>query len=182
MDEVLQVIGKEGATWWDNPRNPIIRARPKKKILNKEEWMWLKLIVCNIIPTKHETSGESISLPSVMNYTMNADPTESKNQLLPYPMFITKWAQQADVPRYSGDEILKIPKSQQFFPFEKWIGDDEEAAPPTPPEQLMLRLHPELDTSGLEQIFSLKVSQAQHEQATETPEVTGGDEEEDDEF
>ncbi|MED6126213.1 hypothetical protein PIB30_076166 [Stylosanthes scabra] len=36
MDDVLKVISKEGATWWEDPRNPIIPARPKKKILNYE--------------------------------------------------------------------------------------------------------------------------------------------------
>ncbi|MED6116609.1 hypothetical protein PIB30_101828 [Stylosanthes scabra] len=56
MDEVLQVNGKEGATWWEDPRNPVIPTRPKKKILNYEAWMWLKLVVCNINPTRHETT------------------------------------------------------------------------------------------------------------------------------
>ncbi|MED6203084.1 hypothetical protein PIB30_112104, partial [Stylosanthes scabra] len=44
MDDVLKVIGKEGATWWEDPRNPVIPARPKKNILNYEARMWLKLI------------------------------------------------------------------------------------------------------------------------------------------
>ncbi|MED6138292.1 hypothetical protein PIB30_072914 [Stylosanthes scabra] len=147
MGEVRRVIGKEGATWWENPRVPIIPARPKKKILNNEAWMWMKLIVCNITPTRHETTlsmetvlliyalmkNVPVSLPSIMNSTMNDDPTKSKNQLLPYAMFITKWDQKANVPRYPGDEILKIPKSQQFFPFEKWHGEDEEVAHPVSP-------------------------------------------------
>ncbi|MED6201935.1 hypothetical protein PIB30_100157 [Stylosanthes scabra] len=147
MDEVLRVIGKEGATWWEDPQDPIIPARPKKKILNNEAWMWMKLIVCNIIPTKHETTlrmeivlliyalmkNVPISLPSVMNFTMNADPTKSKTHLLPYPMFIKKWAQEANVPRFLGDQILKIPKSQQCFPFRKWRKEDEEVAHPVPP-------------------------------------------------
>ncbi|MED6150187.1 hypothetical protein PIB30_069931 [Stylosanthes scabra] len=183
MDDVLRVIGKEGATWWEDPQAPIIPARPKKKILNNEAWMSMKLI--NVL----------VSLPSVMNFTMNADRTKSKTHLLPYPMFITKWAWEANVPRLPGDEILKIPKSQQFFPFGKWREEDEELTPPVSPpipspvpppaaptdipapaapsspepsrkdlmralrqnkcimcrhEQLMLMLHPGLDTSGLE--------------------------------
>ncbi|MED6212904.1 hypothetical protein PIB30_087942 [Stylosanthes scabra] len=147
MGEVLRVIGREGATWWENPRVPIILARPKRKILNNEAWMWIKLIVCNITPTRHETTlsmeivlliyalmkNVFVSLPSVMNFIMNVDPTKSKNQLLPYPMFITKWAQEANVPRYPGNEILKIPNSQQCFPFGKWNGVDEEVAHPIPP-------------------------------------------------
>ncbi|MED6161548.1 hypothetical protein PIB30_061849 [Stylosanthes scabra] len=147
MEEGLKVTGKEGATWWENPRVPIIPARPKKKILNNEAWMWMKLIICNITPTRHETTlsmeiilliyalmkNLPVSLLSVMNFTLNADPTKSKNHLLPYPIFITKWAQEVNVPRYLGDEILKIPKSQQFFPFGKWHSEDEEVAYPVPP-------------------------------------------------
>ncbi|MED6150508.1 hypothetical protein PIB30_072975 [Stylosanthes scabra] len=44
MDDVLKVIGKEGATWWEDPCTPVIPARPKNKIRNYEAWMWLKLI------------------------------------------------------------------------------------------------------------------------------------------
>ncbi|MED6172944.1 hypothetical protein PIB30_054632 [Stylosanthes scabra] len=202
MDDVLKVIGKEGATWWEDPRNPVIPARPKKKILNYEAWMWLKLIICNINPTRHETTlsmeivlliyalmmDMPVSLPSVMTYAMNTNPTKSKNHLLLYPMFITKWAQDNNVPRLPGD----------FFPYGKWRKEEEEVAPPIPPlvslvdipapsapsspepsrrdlmralrrnerimcrhELLMLMLHPGLDTSGLEQISSPEISQNQ---------------------
>ncbi|MED6163008.1 hypothetical protein PIB30_075876 [Stylosanthes scabra] len=106
MDEVLQVIGKEGATWWEDPSNPVIPTRPKKKILNYEAWMWLKLVLCNINPTRHETTlsmeivlliyalimDMPICLASVMRYAMNGDPTKTKTHLLIFPMFITKWA------------------------------------------------------------------------------------------
>ncbi|MED6187448.1 hypothetical protein PIB30_076553 [Stylosanthes scabra] len=147
MDDVLKVIGKEGATWWEDPRNPIIPARPKKKILNYEAWMWLKLIVCNINPTRHETTLSMeivlliyalmmdipVCLASVMSYAMNTNPTKTKTHLFIFPMFITKWARENNVPRFSADVILKIPKSQQFFPYGKWREDDEEVAPPIPP-------------------------------------------------
>ncbi|MED6162408.1 hypothetical protein PIB30_070171 [Stylosanthes scabra] len=230
MDDVLKVIGKEGATWWEDPRNPIIPARPKKKILNYEAWMWLKLIVCNIKSTRHETTlsmeivlliyalmmDMPISLPSVMTYAMNTDPTKSKNHLLLYPMFITKWAQDNNVPRLLGNVILKIPKSQQFFPYGKWRGEEKEVAPPIPPpiapadipapsapsplepsrsdlmralrrnecimrrhEQLMHMLHPGLDTSGLEQISSPKISQNQQEQRAGSAEMEDAEEDED---
>ncbi|MED6226016.1 hypothetical protein PIB30_099270, partial [Stylosanthes scabra] len=105
-------------------------TRPKKKILNYEIWMWLKLIVCNINPTRHETTlsmetvlliyalimDMPVCLASVMSYAMNADPTKTKTHLLIFPMFITKWARENNVPRFPGDVILKIPKSQQFSP------------------------------------------------------------------
>ncbi|MED6175190.1 hypothetical protein PIB30_076000 [Stylosanthes scabra] len=215
MDEVLQVIGKEGATWWEDPRNPVIPTRPKKKILNYEAWMWLKLVVCNINPTRHETTLSmeivlliyslmmemSACLASVMRYAMNADPTKTKTHLLIFPMFITKWARDNNVPRFPGD----------------WHEDDEEVAPPVPPlaapvdvpapsapnspepsrkdlmralrrndrimrrhEQLILMLHPGLDTSGLEQISSPEISQNLQDQRAGSAEK--GNAEEDDDF
>ncbi|MED6177257.1 hypothetical protein PIB30_096454 [Stylosanthes scabra] len=146
MDEVLRVIGKEGATWWESPHNPVIPTRPKK-ILNYEAWMWLKLVACNINPTRQETTlsmevvlliyalmrDMPVCLASVMRCAMNADPTKSKTHLLIFPMFITKWARDNNVPRFSGIIMVKIPKSQQFFPYGKWREDDEEVAPPVPP-------------------------------------------------
>ncbi|MED6212344.1 hypothetical protein PIB30_082393 [Stylosanthes scabra] len=215
MDEVLQVIGKEAATWWEDLHNPVIPTRPKKKILNYEAWMWLKLVVCNINPTKHETTlsmeivlliyalmrDMSVCLASVMRYAMNADPTKTKTHLLIFPMFITKWARDNNVPRLPGD----------------WREDDEEVAPPVPPpaapvdvpapfapispepsrkdlmralrrneriirrhEQLMLMLHPGLDTSGLEQISSPEISQNPQNQRAGSAEK--GKMEEDDNF
>ncbi|MED6200452.1 hypothetical protein PIB30_085254 [Stylosanthes scabra] len=196
------------ATWWEDPRNPIIPTRPKKKILNYETWMWLKLVVCNINPRRHETTlsmeivlliyalmrDMPVCLASVMRYATNADPTKTKTHLLIFPMFITKWARDNNVPRFPGDVIVKILKSQQFFPYGKWREDDEEVTPPVPPpaapvdvpapsapsspepsrkelmralrrnerimhrhEQLMLMLHPGLDTLGLKQISSLEI-------------------------
>ncbi|MED6164764.1 hypothetical protein PIB30_093324 [Stylosanthes scabra] len=116
-----------------------------------------------------------------------------------------------------GDVIVKIPKSQQFFPYLKWREDDEEVAPPVPPpaapvdvpapsapsspeysrkdlmralrrnerimrrhEQLMLMLHPGLDTSGLEQISSPEISQNLQNQKAGSAEK--GNTEEDDDF
>ncbi|MED6177455.1 hypothetical protein PIB30_098284, partial [Stylosanthes scabra] len=204
---------------------------PKKKILNYEAWMWLKLIVCNINPTRHETTlsmeivlliyalmmDMPVCLTSIMSYAMNADPTKTKTHLLIFPMFITKWARDNSVPRFPGDVIVKIPKSQQFFPYGKWREDDEEVASLVPPpaapidvpapfapsspepsrkdlmrtlrrnerimrrhEQLMLMLHPGLDTSGLEQISSPKISQNQQDQRAGLAEK--GNAEEDDDF
>ncbi|MED6222996.1 hypothetical protein PIB30_069806 [Stylosanthes scabra] len=217
MDEVLQVIGKEGATWWEDPHNPIIPTRPKKKILNYEAWMWLKLVVCNINPTKHETTlsmevvlliyalmrDMPVCLASVMRYAMSVEPTKTKTHLLIFPMFITKWARDNNVPRFPGDVM--------------WHEDDEEVAPPVPPpaapvdvpvpsapsspepsrkelmralrqnerimcrhEQLMPMLHPGLDTSGLEQISSPDISQNSQSQRAGSTEK--GNAEEDDDF
>ncbi|MED6111059.1 hypothetical protein PIB30_048949 [Stylosanthes scabra] len=115
LDEVMRVIGNDGATW------PSVPGRINKKILNKEAWMWMKL------------AGMTMSLSGVMNIAMNDDPTKSKRQLLPFPMFITKWTERAGVPTYPGDEIFNVPKAQQFFPYGLWKEEREAAEDPIPP-------------------------------------------------
>ncbi|MED6222283.1 hypothetical protein PIB30_062897 [Stylosanthes scabra] len=86
MNEVMQVIGREGATW------PAVQGRLDKNLLNKDAWMWMKLVVSNIMPTRHETTlgidhilliyalmaGMSVSLPGIMVATMNDDPVKTK--------------------------------------------------------------------------------------------------------
>ncbi|MED6115601.1 hypothetical protein PIB30_092239 [Stylosanthes scabra] len=74
MNEVMQVIGREGATW------PAVPGRLDKNLLNKDAWMWMKL-----------------------------------------------------VPTYPGDEIFKVPKAQQFFPYGQWKTDSEVEQNPAPP-------------------------------------------------
>ncbi|MED6122432.1 hypothetical protein PIB30_039729 [Stylosanthes scabra] len=122
----------------------------------------------------------SVSLPGIMVSNMNTDPTKSKKHLLPFPMFITKWAEEANVHTYPGDEIWKIPKGQQFSPME--CGKKNQGQPSPEPsrreliralkrnecimrwhEQLLLLIHPGIDTSGLEQISSLEVSEHQQQ-------------------
>ncbi|MED6151948.1 hypothetical protein PIB30_087173 [Stylosanthes scabra] len=141
MNEVMQVIGWEGTTW------PTVPGRLDKNLLNKDTWMWMKLAVSNIMPTRHETTlgidhilliyalmtGISVSLAGVMVASMNEDPVKTKNQLLPFPMFITKWAAANEVPTYPGDEFFKIAKAQQFFPFGKWKTNSKVERNPAPP-------------------------------------------------
>ncbi|MED6189211.1 hypothetical protein PIB30_093667 [Stylosanthes scabra] len=116
---------------------------------DKDDLDMNELVVSNIMPTRHEitlgidhdlliyalTEGMSVFLPGIMVATMNEDPFKTKKQLLPFPMFITKWAAANGVPTYSGDEIFKVPKAQQFFPYGQWKRDSEveqNAAPPAP--------------------------------------------------
>ncbi|MED6213525.1 hypothetical protein PIB30_094214, partial [Stylosanthes scabra] len=77
--------------------------------------------------------GIIVSLPGVMVSAMNEDPTKFKRQLLPFPMFITNWAEEAGVPTYLGDEIFNVPKAQQFFPDGIWKeGGEVERDPALP--------------------------------------------------
>ncbi|MED6188177.1 hypothetical protein PIB30_083531 [Stylosanthes scabra] len=111
MNEVMQVIGREGTTW------PAVPGRLDKNLFNKDAWMWMKLVVSNIMPTRHETTlgidhilliyalmaGMLVSLPGIM------------------------------VPTYPGDEFFKVPKAQHFFPYGKWKTDSEVERNPAPP-------------------------------------------------
>ncbi|MED6201217.1 hypothetical protein PIB30_092720 [Stylosanthes scabra] len=119
LDEVMRVIGKDGAVWPDIP------GKISKNILNKEAWMWMNLAAL--------MKGMTISLPAVMATAMNDDPTKSKRQLLPFPMFITKWAEEAGIPTYQGDEIFNVPKALQFFPYGLWKDGREVDEDPIPP-------------------------------------------------
>ncbi|MED6124179.1 hypothetical protein PIB30_056641 [Stylosanthes scabra] len=78
-------------------------------------------------------AGMSVFLPRIMVSTMKEDPVKTKKQLLPFPMFITKWAAANGVPTYPGDEIFKVPKAQQFFPYGQWKTDNEVERNPAPP-------------------------------------------------
>ncbi|MED6224732.1 hypothetical protein PIB30_086921 [Stylosanthes scabra] len=227
-----EVIGREGATW------PEVPGRISSKTLNKDAWMWRKLIVCNIMPTRHETTlgadhilliydlmkGMTVSLPGVMVSAMNEDPTKYKRQLLPFPMFITKWAEEAGIPTYWWDEIFNVPKAQQFFPYGIRKKDEEVERDPAPPapapvpppaarttrtntpasshssssqpsrnelmralrrnERIMRKheqLHPNIDTSQLQQISSPEVSEQQQQVASDSKEEDSSKEDESDE-
>ncbi|MED6200467.1 hypothetical protein PIB30_085417 [Stylosanthes scabra] len=98
-----------------------------------------------------------VCLASVMRYAMNADLTKSKTHLLIFPMFITKWARDNNVPRFPGD-IMRIMRRH---------------------EQLMLMLHPGLDTSGLEQISSPDISQNPQGQRARSAEKENAEEDDD---
>ncbi|MED6164768.1 hypothetical protein PIB30_093359 [Stylosanthes scabra] len=100
MDEVLRVIGKHDTT------------------LSMEVVLLIYALMRDM----------PACLASVMRCAMNADPTKSKTHLLIFPMFITKWARDNNVPRFPRDIMVKIPKSQQFFPYGKWPTDAHDAS------------------------------------------------------
>ncbi|MED6213115.1 hypothetical protein PIB30_090148 [Stylosanthes scabra] len=204
MNEVMQVIGREGATW------PAVPERLDKNLLNKDAWMWMKLVVSNIMPTRHET-------------TLGLD-----HILLIYAL-MAGMSVSLPVPTYPGDEIFKVPKAQQFFPYGQWKTDSEVeqnpaplapvlAPAPVPPpaartrapassrgsssqqsrddlmralrrnerimrrhEQLMFMLHPDLDISQLQQISSPEVSEQQQQAASDSDDGDSSDEDGSDE-
>ncbi|MED6139246.1 hypothetical protein PIB30_082009 [Stylosanthes scabra] len=190
----------EGATWLAIP------GRVDKNLLNKDAWMWMKLVVSNIMPTRHETTlgidhilliyalmaGMSVSFPGVMVATMNDDPVKTKKQLLPFPMFITKWAAANEVPTYPGDEIFK-PASRTRAPTSSHSSSSQQSRDDLMRtlrrnerimhrhEQLMLMLHPDLDISQLQQISSPEVSEQQQQAASDSDDGDSSDEDRSDE-
>ncbi|MED6175523.1 hypothetical protein PIB30_079155, partial [Stylosanthes scabra] len=141
MNEVMQVIGREGATW------PAVPGRLDKNLLNKDAWMWMKLVVSNIMPTRHETTlgidhimliyalmaRMLVSLPGIMVATMNEDPVKTKKQLLPFPCLSLNGPLLMRFPHIRGDKIFKVSKAQQFFPYGQWKTDSEVERNPAPP-------------------------------------------------
>ncbi|MED6201699.1 hypothetical protein PIB30_097634 [Stylosanthes scabra] len=152
-----------------------------------------ELAVCNILPTRHETTlgvdhilliyalmkGLTIFLPGIMVTAMNEDPTKSKKQLLPFPMFITKWAEKAGEEREAADDPNPPPMPSPVRPP---VTRTNTPAPsnrssPQPSrkelmralrrnerimhrhEQLLLMLHPGTDISQLDQISSPEISE-----------------------
>ncbi|MED6128196.1 hypothetical protein PIB30_095263 [Stylosanthes scabra] len=120
MDEVLQVIGKEGATWWENPHNP-----------------WLE-------------DNEEVAPPVPPPAALVDVPSPSA----------------PSSPEPSRKELMRALRQNERIMCRH--------------EQLMLMLHPGLDTSGLEQISSPDISQNPQSQRAGSAEK--GNAEEDDDF
>ncbi|MED6224590.1 hypothetical protein PIB30_085561 [Stylosanthes scabra] len=214
MNEVMRVIGREGATW------PAVPGRLDKNLLNKDAWMWMKLVVSNIMPTRHETTlgidhvlliyalmaGMSVFLPGIMVATMNEDPVKTEKQLLPFPMFITKWATanewktDSEVERNPAPPApapapapVPLPAARTRAPApsrgssSQQYGDDLMRALRRNErimrrhEQLMLMLHPDLDISQLQQISSPEVSEQQQQAASNSDDGDSSDEDGSDE-
>ncbi|MED6151967.1 hypothetical protein PIB30_087359 [Stylosanthes scabra] len=182
LDKVMRVIGKYGATW------PSLPGRISKNILNKEAWIWMKLAVCNMVPTRHETTlgvdhilliyalmkRMTISLPAVMATAKNDDPTKSKRQLLPFP--IGKIADEDPIPPpvpapapppATRTDIPAPSTSNSPQPSRKELmralSHNERIM--RRHEQLLLMFHPSTDISQLEHISSPEVSEHQQQAA-----------------
>ncbi|MED6114721.1 hypothetical protein PIB30_083228 [Stylosanthes scabra] len=187
MNEVIQVIGREGATWTAVP------GRLDKNLLNKDAWMWMKLVVSNIMPTRHETTlgidhilliyalmaGMSVSLPGIMVATMNEDPWKTNNEversltphapvLAPAPVPPQAARTRAPAPsrgsssQQSGDDLMRALQRNERIMRRH--------------EQLMLMLHPDLDISQLQQISSHEVSEQQQQAASNSDDGDSSDE------
>ncbi|MED6199436.1 hypothetical protein PIB30_075935 [Stylosanthes scabra] len=151
-------------------------------------------------------AGMSVSLPGIMVATMNEDPVKTKKQLLPFPMFITKWAAANEWKTDSEVERNPAPPAPALAPTpvppqaartrapapsrgssSQQSGDDLMRALRRNErimrrhEQLMLMLHPDLDISQLQQISSPEVSEQQQQTASNSDDGDSSDEDGSDE-
>ncbi|MED6226130.1 hypothetical protein PIB30_100497 [Stylosanthes scabra] len=147
MDEVLRVIGKEGVTWWKNSHNPVIPSRPKKKILNYEAWMWLKLVYFPY--GKWREDDEEVAPPV---------PPPAAPVDVPTPSAPSS-------PEPSKKELMRVLRRNERIMRKN--------------EQLMLMMHPGLDTSRLEQISSPDISQNPQGQMVGSAEKENAEEDDD---
>ncbi|MED6207413.1 hypothetical protein PIB30_035617 [Stylosanthes scabra] len=160
MSGVLEVIGREGITW---ANDPAIMAIPKKMdndILNAKATAWHKLIMANIDPKTHATTflmehallifvlmtEGIVNLPRIMRDVALKRPTANTRNLLPYPMFIARVANQYQVPEFARDEIVKIREVYMYCSYGDWKGEQPkvrrarilpaaQAPPVLPPEK-----------------------------------------------
>ncbi|MED6109305.1 hypothetical protein PIB30_032174 [Stylosanthes scabra] len=184
MNEVMRVIGREGATW------PAVPGRLNKNLLNKDAWMWMKLVVSNIMPTRHETTlgidhvlliyalmaGMSVFLPGIMWKTdseveRNPAPPAPAPAPLPVPPLAARIRAPApsrgSSSQQSGDNLRRALRCNERIMRRH--------------EQLMLMLHPNLDISQLQQISSPEVSEQQQKAASNLDDGDSSDEDGSDE-
>ncbi|MED6169671.1 hypothetical protein PIB30_023387 [Stylosanthes scabra] len=102
------VIGREGITWANDLADTTIPNGPDNAILNANATAWHKLIMTNIDPKTHVTTflmehalfifvlmiEGLVNLPRTMRDVMVKRPSSNTRNLIPYPMFIMRLADQ----------------------------------------------------------------------------------------
>ncbi|MED6200043.1 hypothetical protein PIB30_081435 [Stylosanthes scabra] len=102
MADVLQVIGKEGVTWANNPDDTTIPKRLDHAIMNAKATAWHKLIMANIDPKTH---AHHLPHGACSPYLCADD---------------RRLANQYQVPRYARYEIVKIQEVDIYCPYGNW--------------------------------------------------------------
>ncbi|MED6113493.1 hypothetical protein PIB30_071326 [Stylosanthes scabra] len=121
---------------------------------------WLKMIVCNLQPLRHETtfrmeialliytlmSNRRIHLGRIVNKSMYQATSDAKDKRMAFPVMITKIVAAQGVPTYPEDQIITVPRKEKFYPFGDWQKEKKKArkdqpttssaaaAPPAPTE------------------------------------------------
>ncbi|MED6219646.1 hypothetical protein PIB30_037712 [Stylosanthes scabra] len=136
INEVFQVVGKEGTNWADNPTNNTIPKKIDNAILNAKATAWHKVIMANIDPKTHGTTilmehvlliyvlmTEAVmNLPHIMRDVMLKRPIGNPRNLLPHPVFIMRITTQHEVPEYAGDQLYRVREQDMYYPYGDWKG------------------------------------------------------------
>ncbi|MED6196743.1 hypothetical protein PIB30_050224 [Stylosanthes scabra] len=131
MDMVLATIAEPGMQW--NSYNPV-SGRVDNGILNRNARGWLKMMVCNLIPIRHETTFSmetalllytlmdegNIHLGHIPNKSMYDVAKGAKDRRLAFPVMITKMATAHNVPRYEDGDMYTVPARTRYCPFGDW--------------------------------------------------------------
>ncbi|MED6172854.1 hypothetical protein PIB30_053783 [Stylosanthes scabra] len=64
-----------------------------------------------------------VNLPRVMRDVMLKRPTGNSRYLLPYPIFVSRFANHYQVPEFPRDEIIKIREVDMYCPYGDWKGE-----------------------------------------------------------
>ncbi|MED6127180.1 hypothetical protein PIB30_085638 [Stylosanthes scabra] len=121
---------REGITWANDPTVTAIPRNLDNAILNAKATAWHELIKANIDPKTHATTflmehalllfvlmtQGMVNLPRIMRDIMVKRPSGNTRNLLSYPMFIARLADQYQVQGYARDEIVKIRKVDMYCP------------------------------------------------------------------
>ncbi|MED6222430.1 hypothetical protein PIB30_064346 [Stylosanthes scabra] len=137
MSGVLKVFEREGITWANDPAIMTIPKKLDNAILNAKATAWHKLIIANIDPKTHATNflmehgllifvlmtEGIVNLPRIMQEVMLKRPTANNRNILLYPMFIAMLANHYQVPKFAGNEIVKIQEVDMYCPYGDWKGE-----------------------------------------------------------
>ncbi|MED6152546.1 hypothetical protein PIB30_093111 [Stylosanthes scabra] len=171
MDMVLATIAEPGIQW--NSYNPG-SGRVDNGIHNRNARGWVKLMVCNLKPLKHETTFSmetalliytlmdqgDIHLGHILNKSMYDAAEGAKDRRLAFPVMITKMAAALNVPRYPEDDMYTVPTRTRYCPFGDWKQVKKKARkadlglrnpPPIPPPIHETQDHPSTSATAVDQ-------------------------------
>ncbi|MED6203989.1 hypothetical protein PIB30_004996 [Stylosanthes scabra] len=171
MNDVFATIATPGMTWDRyNPKS----GRVDNGILKREARAWMKMMVCNLKPLRHETTyswdtimllftlmdGGSIHLGRIINKSMYDAAIGKRDQWLAFPILITRLATTYNVPTYPEANIMIVEEKDKYCPFGDWQQEKRKARkgdlprtspPPIPPPIHEAQDHPSTSAAAANQ-------------------------------
>ncbi|MED6204362.1 hypothetical protein PIB30_008489 [Stylosanthes scabra] len=137
MEMVFRVIRREGTSWTDNPAVNTIPKTLDNAIMSTHASAWHKLIMANIDPKTHGTTFDIhhalliyvlmtewvVNIPRIMRDILLTRPMKHSHNLVPYPVFISRLANQHQVLEYARDEFYTMHAAEMYCPYGDWKGE-----------------------------------------------------------